>query len=1463
MALYIDKKIEDPTGGPQKTLLSWHKCFPLMACASYDDSSGGVVSIYKDDSSVVRNKITSRLGIQVTALAWHPTKKCLLIGWESGDLSIFSELGGREVYSFSKHHNNVVSVLKFNEIGKVFVTGDIDGVLNCWKFDIGGSLEILLTRPLKHPIIDIAFRSSSSPDNDSEISRLARAAVDGDERALNMFSSWQDEGGYDSKLHFFAKDDEFDLFVGCQSGIVYYVRSGGYCEGVLQMETSIRYLAYYNQKDILIVISKSLILAQFSINPDGAVNELGKIKLSGRNTEAVMTWAGDGLIAISAGENSVHLWNVEHGRSTTLSLPSSNPPHQITCISYLASKNILSAGTNLGFVYSWYLMYKEEDEDIVWEVEDLMNVSGYIRNFEWCENLEVMGLITTSDVYIISKQKMCFAFDDGVSAVQMSARQVVIELVSRDLAVHLLTETEIKAVFLSKNIVALYCNDKLIFYEVNFNDKKTSHLGTFSPPSETILLHDQSVYIVNEGKIDVKTFQGTLKAYFSFTADEGEPFVMDASGNFFVAASTAGIIKIWDISGREAKLIVTSNQVRNIIKEKYIATIRCNNKGNKVSFTARIKTKTGFIYDSSLYVWDTEKNVISRFDFAMGEGVNQDNEAASTNQFGQAISGRYPVNHIWVKEDPRMVVCEAKLLPLPLKKNLASNSFRKLLNKKNNFSEQEKKPESIVASLYVTPDKILIIQDYFVLQNDQSNLLGIKIPHFFLLQKTKLDEESEDNLVSTNSIKGHKSLVQRKTMQNFIGLEDSDKVTQEALLNFSYFFAVGCFDEAFLAIKAIKSESVWHNMAQMCVKTKRLDVAKICVGKMGHTYAARALKNAENEPELETKVGILAIHLEMYDEAEELFKSCGRFDWVNKLYQSRGQWEKALDIAEKKDRIHLRDTFYNYANFLEREGEINAAIKYFEKSGTHHFEVPRMLFEDQRALESYVQKSKDPEIHKWWAQYLESIDEMETALQYYKTAEDYLSLVRLYCYCNNLEKAAEIANETGNRAACFHLGRQFENQDNIKEAIHFFTQARAFTNAIRICKENNLEEQLMNLAMMAGPEEKADVAQYFQQQGQMNNAISLYHKSGNLEYAIELAFQEGEYDVLQKIATELPPDADSQLLQRCAEFFIQRGKFDTAVNLFIMAKKYEEALNLCVENNVTINEELAEKFTLDKADTDKKLRTYILEKIGESCMIQENYHLAAKKFTQAGDKIKAMKALLKSGDTERIIFFANVSRQREIYVMAANYLQTLDWRNGGDIIKHIITFYTKGKALDLLSSFYEAYAQDEIDEYQNYEKALDALTEAFKSISKVSNHSNAEKLENLKSKIEIVKKFVDIRQLYESSPEDAVKQCRDLLHLDNVDAAVRKGDIYGFLIEHFCSHENYKVAYSILEQMQNTMPDVNLPYYIKVENLKAIYKALDLKPNTHSNFMDIKKVENDLSDNEEIEEEYQSVENRY
>ncbi len=37
---------------------------------------------------------------------------------------------------------------------------------------------------------------------------------------------------------------------------------------------------------------------------------------------------------------------------------------------------------------------------------------------------------------------------------------------------------------------------------------------------------------------------------------------------------------------------------------------------------------------------------------------------------------------------------------------------------------------------------------------------------------------------------------------------------------------------------------------------------------------------------------------------------------------------------------------------------------------------------------------------------MESTGEMDTALQFYEAAQDFLSLVRVYCYCGNLERVS-------------------------------------------------------------------------------------------------------------------------------------------------------------------------------------------------------------------------------------------------------------------------------------------------------------------------------------------------------------------------------------------------------------------------------------------------------------------------
>lgn len=67
--------------------------------------------------------------------------------------------------------------------------------------------------------------------------------------------------------------------------------------------------------------------------------------------------------------------------------------------------------------------------------------------------------------------------------------------------------------------------------------------------------------------------------------------------------------------------------------------------------------------------------------------------------------------------------------------------------------------------------------------------------------------------------------------------------------------------------------------------------------------------------------------------------------------------------------------------------------------------------------------------------------------------------------------------------------------------------------------------------------------------------------------------------------------------------------------------QFLEALDLCMSHNVTITEELAEKMTLPKG-SDPEFRNKLLERIADCCMQQRSYHLATKKYTQAGNKVK-------------------------------------------------------------------------------------------------------------------------------------------------------------------------------------------------------------------------------------------------
>ena len=86
-------------------------------------------------------------------------------------------------------------------------------------------------------------------------------------------------------------------------------------------------------------------------------------------------------------------------------------------------------------------------------------------------------------------------------------------------------------------------------------------------------------------------------------------------------------------------------------------------------------------------------------------------------------------------------------------------------------------------------------------------------------------------------------------------------------------------------------------------------------------------------------------------------------------------------------------------------------------------------------------------------------------------------------------------DQTANRAASFHLALQFEMHGDFQQAVHYFSQAGAYSSAIRLAKEHNMVDRLANLALMAGGAELVEAADYYKDlAGHADKAVMLYHK---------------------------------------------------------------------------------------------------------------------------------------------------------------------------------------------------------------------------------------------------------------------------------------------------------------------------------------------------------------------------------
>lgn len=1446
-----------------------HSAGPLLAVAL----EGSEILILKEDGEPLEKVQISRRGrgCECLHLAWSPSAsqgELLALGWGDGSVQVWSlrDRQAREEASegAEAHAGESITVLKWSPEGEKLISADARPSGSREK-DV--SMLAVWTVVRSRPSVVCTYRNPAVGGYTHAVFRTAGRAT----KPTTATSA-------------FAAAECAPFYCGGERGTICYGNDKGSCvDAICGLDAAIAAMLYDEGSDTLLVITRLHALAHYRLTDPHAPQPIRKVMLSmGREGLHGALWAGAGHLAIVSADQLVRV-HVAGADAHYMLRPPIDPPelshhgqHHLLALAHESCRGTLVAGTREGFAFMWRASPTlapegAETSEGSWEALPPVKLPSPPLGFAWDPTGRCLATRGARGLWLLPETVLHRQMCGEWALVQLSAQALQLEHIDGTL-VPIEAEMRVCGTALQEGTLALWSDSLVKVYRFESqseydpnpetdrhptrdraSDGRPTNMWRCRPPSllaafecrvRAATAWGEALYLCVGNKVQVTNLYGKTTQTLTLSEAEGAPIAVhatgDANGRYLAVGTDRGHIKAWDLSRRDPRQHTPGRRLlggeaspreasaRDTSRAR-TTSVRITNDGRRISATMDVRCDGADCRQSNaspasgasirrsaasatpawspstkLWVYLVELDAVEHFDFG----------------------ARVPTAHFWDAVETRLVAVETHPAPgVP--------------------SPREGGGAREVVTLFSTPEHGLKMQHEFHPDHELEALISIQVPHFYFATTPQCNEDARAGK--------HQQRLCGHVMRDFVGMEGVDEDTRHALVELSYQLTVGNVDEAYRAVAHIDSSCVWESMARMCIKTRRLDVAQVCLGKLGHAAGARAVRELARKHtdaqgclrEPEFCAAMVALQLGLVEEAQAFYAACGRDDLRNQLLQATGDWEGALEVARTSDRIHLKTTHYAYARQLQVGGQAEHAIKQFEHSARHRAEVPRMLLDASQMgrLQAYIDKGSDGELLTWWAQLAESNDQLDTALQYYARAEDHLAQVRVLSFRNELKGAAQVAEASENTSAAYHLARQLEARGETEEAIKFYKRAGRFNHVVRVAKEHGIPFELSALALQQMPPRvMIEAAQFFESRGMLEKAVVLYHKGGDTSKAVEACFRGGLLDALRDIANVLSTDrsnADHKLLCRCADFFLEHGWYEQSVHLFIATGEVTRALELCVHHNVTISEEMAEdmgpkpgvgvgiSLGASTANAEgESARCALLSKVAKCCKRQGSYQLACKKYTQAGNRVKAMKCLLKSGDAEKIVYFASVSRVREVYILAANYLQTIDRHSDPKVMRDIVDFYTKAEAFEHLSAFHDACAQVEINEYRDYEKAAAALHAALAVQSQVRAQGNEHAVAQLQQKISHVEQLVTAHKMVTSNPQRMIELCKQLLEQHHIENALRVGDVYALMVEWYHSQGQMQEAYALVESMRAR--GIIVSPYLDHEMIQDIHDAVGM-----------------------------------
>eukprot|EP00924_Labyrinthula_sp_SR-Ha-C_P008375 maker-scaffold_11-snap-gene-11.29-mRNA-1 protein AED:0.01 eAED:0.04 QI:0/0/0/1/1/1/3/0/1566 len=581
------------------------------------------------------------------------------------------------------------------------------------------------------------------------------------------------------------------------------------------------------------------------------------------------------------------------------------------------------------------------------------------------------------------------------------------------------------------------------------------------------------------------------------------------------------------------------------------------------------------------------------------------------------------------------------------------------------------------------------------------------------------------------------------------------------------------------------------------------------------------------------------------------------YKWA-KFLEAKHDFEGAVIQYEKSGRFFedIPRMFVRFGMVKELDNYVHTAIKTAKAKKCLNLVCPKVgsnIFEvDVGIYQKYIEGKECMQLVHWYGKYLESRSLFKRALELYREVEDIPSQVRVYLVSGELRRAAEVvsktevADETKKRYGHYLLGCKYMEIEQYENAVSYFKLACNYNSAVEAARKGKLTMELYAAARQGCPQVKIKGALYLLKEEEYEKAATLFGEAGKLSCALKLCFRHELYSLLENLTNKYcsgefenhfdmdgnvslseGPASVNSTLEKCAEFYLEHARYQKAVELYVAAGKTQEGLKYCEKYNILIDQSLAE-IMVPTSGRNKILNSWkrkeILEEVGAVCEAQKSFHLAARKYTEAGNRIQAVKCLIKSNDVDKILYYARQAKNIEVYILVGNYIQTLDWRTQPKLLKTLVNYYKKAKAFAKLSQFYYTCAHDEIITYRDFGRSLAALQQSLNYIDmelhrlqskaraemEETDGSEVKKVIHIKKEITSIIAEVDLfniaeKDLASKNDNDAVEKFQSLLKKATAEGTTSSfiplGILYGSLIETYSSQGKYEESLELLEQM--------------------------------------------------------------